>query len=246
MAIVMPDGGQSSTALNGKSTDFLMNKIILDMPTAPDALVASKLSDTLRDFYTNAGAWRELIGPYRISPGRDTVFVNPVDQYSQFQYVLEAFIFPSITGGNQRQPLRPITRKILGNDVGLPLWYWMENPTTMRLYPVPDTAHVTGQVLWLYGILQPLINTTRLPDISITHHQDALCWGTLARLHMMPQKPWTDKGAAQEYAKMYKREVLRWRDVANRSYSNATPRWQYPSFAGRNTNHGTSQWGARG
>lgn len=246
MAIVMPDGGQSSTALNGKSTDFLMNKIILDMPAAPDALVASKLSDVLRDFYTNAGAWREEVGPYRISPGRETVFVNPVDQYSQFQYILGARIYPSIIGGNQSQMLKPSPRKIYGTDTGLPLWYWMENPTTMHLYPVPSTAQVTGQVLWLYGILLPLINTTRLPDMAITHHQDAICWGTLARLHMMPQKPWSDKNAAAEYMKMYRRETLRWRDVANRSYSNATPRWQYPSFAGNNSNHGTSQWGVRG
>jgi hypothetical protein len=244
MAILTPDGGQSSVVLNGAATSFLVNKIILEMPAAPDTLVASKLDDTLREFYTNSGAWREVIGPYNLVANREDVWVNPVDQFSQAQYVLDVWIYPSTPGGNQQQRLGVSNTKLYGvTPAPYPLWYWMETPDHMHLYPSPPTN--LGQVLYMLAIMLPLTNTTRLPNMAITHHQDALIWGTLARLMMMPKKPWTDVDAAREYGKMYKRETLRWRDVANRSYSKSTPPWKFPGFAGRN-NHGTSVWGVRG
>lgn len=230
--------------LNGQDTTFLQQKIALEFPAAPDTLIASKLADTLREFYTDSGAWREVIGPYSLTANRETVFLNPVDQYSQLQYVLEAWIFPSTPGGTDRQYLRPSPRKLVGVDRSpQPLWYWMENPDTMHLYPVPPSN--LGQVLYVYGVMLPLINTPRLPNMAITHHQDALVWGTLARMYRMAKKPWTDAALAAQHQSLFRREVLRWRDVANRAYSNATPTWRYPSFAGRN-NHGTSVWGVRG
>lgn len=244
MAILTPDGGQSSVVLAGTATSYIVNKILLEMPAAPDTLVAAKLDDCLRDFYTNSGAWREVIGPYNLVNGREDVFINPVDQYSQCQAVLDVWLFPSVAGGNDTQFLRPSPRKLYGvNPAPNPLWYWMETPDHMHVYPTPPSN--LGQILFVLAIMLPLTNTTRLPNMAITHHLDALMWGTLWRLTMMPKKPWTDVGASQNYARMYKREMLRLRDLANRSYSKATPEWRFPSFAGRN-NHGTSVWGVRG
>lgn len=244
MAILMPDGGQSSSAVNGQNTTFIALKVLQEFPAAPDTLIESKLSDVLRDFYTNAGAWREVIGPYKLSAGRNTINLNPVDQYSQLQYVSEVWIYPSFQGGNDRQFLRPSTRKLVGTDVSpTPLWYYMPTPDIMEIYPVPTVT--LGQVLYVFGMLTPLTNTARLPNMSTTHHLDALMWGTLARMYRMAKKPWTDMTLAAYYEKEYRREKLRWRDVANRQNSNGTPQWRYPSFAGRN-NHGTSVWGVRG
>lgn len=248
MAIITLDGGQSSAALAGQGTTFLLQKIAGEMPAAPDPVIQSKLSDTIREFYTDSGAWREVIGPYNLGQNQQYIDINPVDQYSQFQYVLNARIFPSIPGGNQEQPLRPTPRRLFGLNYTqpgpYPLWYWMETPTRMWLYPYPQTS--LGKCLWLYGILLPLVNTPVLPPMALTHHLDGLMSGTLSRLFRMPKKPWTDKEGAMEHDKIYRREKLKARDLANRSYSNATPPWHYPSFAGRNSNHGTSVWGVRG
>lgn len=247
MALVTLDGGQSSAALAGQGTTFIQMKIQGECPAVPDSVIASKLSDTLRDFYTTSGAWREVIGPYNLSALQGELDINPVDQYSQFAFVLNSFIFPSVPGGNQTQPMRPSARRLFGlsfsNPGPYPLWYWMETPSRMHLFPPPQTN--LGQVLWVYGILIPLVNTPVLPPIAITHHLDALMSGTLQRLYRMPKKPWTDKDAAMEHSRIYRKEWRLARDLANRSYTNATAPWTFPSFAGRN-NHGTSQWGVRG
>lgn len=245
MALVTLDGGQSASAINGQSVDFIVNKVLMEGPAAPDTLVRSKTLDVIRDFYTNSGALREQIGPYNLGVGQETLYLNPIDQYTQMQYVLQAWLFPTTPGGTQKQFMKPTTRQIQTNNLDgpLPTWYWMSDPTTMHLYPIPQTN--LGKILWVYGIVMPLTNTGAMPLISTTHHLDALMWGTLARLFAMPKKPWTDMTLAAQFKRDYRREMLRWRDVANRSYTNTTPQWRYPNFAGRN-NHGTSVWGVRG
>lgn len=247
MAIVTLDGGQSSAAIGGQGTTFIQQKVQGEFPAAPDSLIQSKLADCIRDFYTTTAAWREVIGPYNIAANQQTLDINPVDQYSQFQYLLGAFLFPSTPGSNQTQPIKPLSRRPFGlmfsNPGPYPLWYWMETPSRMWLYPQPAAA--LGRSLWLYGALLPLVNTPVLPPIAITHHLDALMSGTIHRLCRMPKKPWTDKDAAEEHRRIYVKEQRKARDLANRSYSNATAPWCYPSFAGRN-NHGVMTWGVRG
>lgn len=258
MAIVTPSGGQSSAAIAGQGTTFIQQKIQGEFPAVPDNVLASKLSDTIREFYTNTGAWRENIGPYNISANQLNLDINPVDQYSQFQYVLGAWLFAnpgavgaSVLGPNQPYPMTALPRRAFGLQFSTPgpypLWYWMETPSRMWLYQPPQAP--LGQVLWIYGILVPLVNTPVLPPIATTHHLDALMSGTIARLCRMPKKPWSDKDYAMEHGRIYKKESLRWRDVANRSYSNAVPPWKFPSFAGRNGSNGsqgTSQFGIFG
>lgn len=255
MAIVTLDGGQSSAALAGQSTTFIQQKIQGEFPAAPDSVIASKLSDTIRDFYTSTAAWREVIGPYNISSNQLNIDINPVDQYSQFQYVFGAWLFAptgsvgaNVLGACQAYPMVALPRRAFGLQFQTPgpypLWYWMETPTRMWLYQPPQAA--LGQVLWIYGALLPLVNTPVLPPIATTHHLDALMSGTIARLCRMPKKPWSDKDAVMEHERIYKRESRKARDLANRSYTNATAPWRFPSFAGTNNNQGTSQMGIFG
>lgn len=247
MAIVVFDGAQSSTATNSQSTTYIVQKVLQDMPAAPDTLVASKLQDVIRDFYTNTGAWRVNIGPYNVNigtPGQNYVVnLNPVDQYSQLQYVLAAWIYPSSPGGgNTRQFLRPSTRLIVGSDQAQPSTYFMQAPDEMVLYPIPDKAY--GRVLYVYAIMLPIINTPQLPELAVTHHLDALIWGTQARMFTMKSRPWADAKLAMEFMNMYRREKLRIRDEANRAYTGVDTPIIFPPFAGSAQNGG-SQMGVR-
>lgn len=242
MAIITFDGGQSSTATNSQSATYIQQKVIQQLgPAAPDTLVGSVLQDVIREFYAR-GTWRKIVGPYLIVAGRDTIYLNPIDQYSQLQYVLQPYVYPGYDGGNTRQFLRPSPRKVVGSDTGAPSSFWMQAPDQMVLYPVPDKTY--GRLLYIDAFLVPVLNTAQLPTISTTHHLDALEWGTLARMYMMPKRPWSDKQLAQEYRRMYQREILRYRDEANRAYGPADTPFRFPPFAGGFQNGG-SQLGAR-
>jgi len=69
--------------------------------------------------------------------------------------------------------------------------------------------------------------------LSYTQHVDALIWGCLARLYMMSKRPWSDKALGMEFEKKYRREILIYRDIANRGYGPADTGFRFPPFAGR-------------
>jgi hypothetical protein len=246
MAIVTFDGGQSTSATNAQSTTYVAQLVAQQMPAAPDTLIASTLQLVLREFYTKTAAWRQVVGPYQIARGLSNipylVNLNPVDQYRQLQHVLDVWVYPSPGGSTSaRQFLRPSTRIIVGQDLGPPSTYFMQAPDLMQLYPAPDQVY--GRVLYIYGIMLPVINTPQLPNLAITHHLDALMWGTQARMFGMKGKPWADKEMAMEYRKMFQRESLRLRDEANRAYAGTDTPIQFPPFAGGH--YSGSQLGVR-
>lgn len=233
MAIVTLDGGQSSIGVAGQSTTYIVSKILTRMPTAPDALVNSELQDVLRHFYTQSTAWREVVGPYVIGqgqPGQDyTVYLNPVDQYKQVQAVWRVWTFPSLNGAQFPGRIDLIPYKYIGNDLGPPRWAWPQKPDTLILYPSPDKNY--GSIFFAFASLLPVVNTPQLPTIAVTHHLDALMWGTMARMYAMKGKPWSDKALAAEYKRDYMRQIMQHRDEANRSYGNINTPFQFPVFA---------------
>lgn len=229
MALITLDGGQSESAINGQSVDYFVQKAIIDCPGAPETLVESKLQDVLRAFYTDSTAWRQFCGPFKVVQGRQEVQLNPVDQYTQLQYVLGAYLYPSVAGGNAKQYLKASPRLFVGADTGTPAAFFMLTPDTMQMFPTPNET--LGQVLYVYGVCTPLINTPRLPNISTTHHFDAIMAGLLSRLYAMPNKPWSSKESSKDYDRFYKQCLSRFRDEANRAYSSAEAPFRFPTFA---------------
>lgn len=236
MALVTLDGvGQSASAVGGQTTTYIVTKILTRSPGIPDTLVNSELQDTLRHFYTMSTGWRDVVGPYNVAQGlgapSNPVQLNPVDQYRQIQYVLNAFMYPGPNGAEFPQQLIGSARLLVGPDVAPPSRWFMIRPDLMQLYPVPDKTY--GPILWVYAVLLPVVNTTRLPNIAITQHLDAIQWGCMARLYRMKGKPWSDPQAAMDYERMYRQEILKVRDEANRSYSGVDTPARFPPFAPR-------------
>jgi hypothetical protein len=231
MPVVTLDGGASSAALGGQTITYVKQMVAQQIAGAPDTLIASTLQRVLSDFYTRSTAWRENVGPYAISSGIADVYLNPVDQNTQLQFVLGAFIYPAVNGGNSPQQIYPSTRQFLGGSPALPNRYYMKTPDHMILYPVPDQSY--GSILYAYGALVPTNLAAVLPNMSYTHHVDALIWGCFARLYAIPKRPWSDKELAMSFEKKYRQEILLYRDLANRGYGNADTGFRFPPFAGR-------------
>lgn len=225
--------GQSSAAVNGQSLEYISQQVLQQCPGCPDALAQSVLQNVIREFYYKSTGWREVIGPYNITNGVNVINLNPVDQYSQCHFVLDAFVYPDTDGSNTPRFLRPASRQIFGSDVSAPLWYYMDGPDRMILYPVPDQSY--GSLLYVYMSLLPVVNVGQLPNISISHHFDGLFYGTLKRLGEMPNKPWSIKNqqTLNEWGRINRQQIMLARDIANRSFSRVdSPIW-FPNFAGR-------------
>lgn len=234
MAIItQTQGGQSSAAVNGQSLDYIVQQVLQQCPGCPDTLAESVLQNVIRDFYYKSTGWREVIGPYTIVPGVNTIDLNPVDQYSQCHLVLDVFVYPDTSGGNSPRHLNPAPRPIFGSDTGAPYTYSMQGADTLVLYPMPDILY--GNILYVYMSLMPVLNAGQLPNISITHHFDGLFYGTLYRLCSMPNKSWTvkDSQLLGEWKRMAGQNRALARDIAQRGFSPADGKLWFPNFAGR-------------
>ena len=228
MAIVTLDGGQSSKALGGQVIEYITNLVLMQIPGAPDQLVTAQLAQVLRDFYMKSTAWREDLGPYAVRQNQNLVKLNPVDQNSRLQFVMDAWLYP-YEGANLPNQLIVLTRQPYGGEVNPPTRYYMKEMDQLYLYPTPDKDY--GKIIYVRGALVPLSTAAVLPDVSYTHHLDALQYGVLARMHAMTKKPWSDKVLAQQYRKDYVKQIMMFRDIAERGNGPADTPFQYPRFA---------------
>lgn len=244
MAIVtQTQGGQSSAVINGQSLEYITQQVLQQMPGCPDPLAESVLQNVIRDFYNKSNGWQEVIGPYTIVGGVNTIYLNPVDQYAQCHFVRSAFLYPDTTGGTRPRILHPTGFKRFGSDVGPPLQYFMDGPDIMVLYPAPDLTY--GNLLYCVMSLMPVLNVGQLPNISITHHFDGLFFGTLWRLGMMQNKPWTvkDQQLLGQWNRLYRQQIMIARDVAQRAFSSVDGKIWFPNFAGRASQNPSSAGG---
>jgi hypothetical protein len=231
MAQVTLDGGQSSVALGGQTITYVEQSVAQLVGGAPDTLIQTQLQRVLNDFYTRSTAFRAVLdNPLTIYQGVSEYPINPVSQNLRLQFVLGAFLFP-YQGSNEPLGLPPTTRKLFGITPGPPARYFMQTPDVLVLYTTPDQTY--GPILNIYGSLVPTQLSAILPDQSYTQHADALIWGTLARLYAIPKRPWSDKELRDYYEKKYRREILIYRDIANRGYGPADTSTRFPPFAGR-------------
>src|SRR5271168_4101398 len=120
--VTQTNQGQSSAVINGQSLDYISQQVLQQCPGCPDPLAQSVLQNVIREFYYKSTSWRETIGPYNISLATvnnqpsSTIYLNPVDQYSQCHLVLGAFVYPDTSGGNTPRWLSPSGRPRFGND----------------------------------------------------------------------------------------------------------------------------------
>jgi hypothetical protein len=247
MAVVTQTGGQSSVVINGQSMDFITQQVLQQFGGLPDAVANNTLQNVLRDFYSKSTGWREVLGPYFIAAGVNTIAFNPVDQYSQVDRVLSAFLYPDTTGAYTPRGLHIRARERFSNIPAAPSGYYVDYPNgNIIIDPVPDQTY--GAILMIYASLTPVINASQLPAISINKHFDGLLYGTMYRLAEMPNKPWSvkDRQLVNEWKRTYMRERNLARDFAERGYGPADMARPFPNFAGRLSQQPYSGVGDRG
>jgi hypothetical protein len=228
VASVTLDGGQSSSAIGGQTIDYIVTLILQEMNGVPDGLARSKLQLVMREFYTRSTGWRETVGPYVVAANIDEFDLNPVDQNSSVQFVHAAWLL-GITAPGQRAPRQVSQRLSQDTQTGTPRVFFTMSPSKLQLAPIPDRTY--GRVFYAYCTLIPTAGATVLPDISFTHHLDALMSGTMARLYSMPKKPWSDKELASYHDRKYRQEITIWRDFALRAQGPGDMPFRFPSFA---------------
>lgn len=226
MSKLFADIAGATTANDGVTLEVWMQPLRSRLAGATEALILSELMATVREFYLQSNAWREQIGPYSIYGGRDLVFLNPVDNYSNVNYIWGVWMQ---LADDNRVDLKPQTVRVTNNQTGEPTHYQCADPYVVRLWPMPEVN--MGMILYVDCSLVPLPDATRLPNIAASHHYDAILDGAMARMLMMPNKPWTNPILGLRLSQTFRRNCIQFRAQAAQGYAKHDPAWKFPSFA---------------
>lgn len=92
--------------------------------------------------------------------------------------------------------------------------YWMEPPADLVLWPLPNKASAGAVSM----ILDMLPSATTIPDAIERKYADAISYGALHRLYLMPKKPWSDPQMAAYYDGAFRRQILEAQSEASRQH----------------------------
>ena len=200
--------------------------LLANLPGVAPPQVEEKLRQAAKEFYLQSRAWRTVLGPFDVTATQVPVVLAPPAN-SQIVWVREVWL----QEGSVRSRLIGNAEKITEDrDDRRPTHFYFDPPTgTVQLWPTP-TETVVG-ILFASVALTVTPAAATFPDLSLTHHFEAIQNGSLARLYAMPNKPWTDPIMAARYGQLFRRACMELRAVADAGYTSSDPPWRFPPFA---------------
>jgi hypothetical protein len=106
-----------------------------------------------------------------------------------------------------------------------PKLWTLENPHTVRLFPMAETA--IDDSIEMSVAIMPQEGILEIPDWLYAKHRDDMLNGILALIHKMPGREWTDPRSAQDYGASYEMAVEKLRLKAEASFGSPTYQTTY-------------------
>lgn len=210
---------------SGAECDATLNTWMKDLlprtPGAVRAVVQRELVLAAREFYERSLAWRVVIGPKNIVANRAKYPLSPYDAYANVVRVLQVEFNES--------PLHRLARRPAGETetADSPSYYYLIQPDTLQLWPTPTVSADGALTVW--AALTPKPSVTHLPNISVTHHYDALLDGVLGRLLAHPAKPYSNVELGKYHLNRFRNAIGTYKAEAASGYTGGQV-WRYPRF----------------
>lgn len=179
----------------------LVKEVLPYVPLCPDSLVEQNLRSATIEFCE-----------------RSKAYILDMDAFNTISGVFE-YDFEIPTGtevhqvlymtydGRDMDPISPRSLELNYPDwrdrTGNPHVYLQKTPTTFWVVPVPSGS---DQIIASVA-LKPTRTSNNIDTTVSNQYRDAIIYGTLYRLLRMPNREWTDVGAAQEYLFQFSREI---------------------------------------
>lgn len=182
-----------------KALDAFYDYLMPELPGCPVAMVDLHLVLAARQFCSQTSAWREPFTPLDLVADQADYYLEPAESQSDVVKLTELTI-------NDELLWRDSDADQLSVDAECPKYLRNEPPftlsndlrtITLMVDEVPTAA--ASAALVVVGAMQPKMGATRLPDFLLNQYVEAIRFGTLSRLMVMPKKPWGDRPLATAY-----------------------------------------------
>ena len=180
----------------------LVKDILPYVPLCPDALVEQHIRSATIEFCERSKAYILDIDPFNTTAGvYEYDFDIPVA--TEVHQVLDM-----THDGNDMDPISPRSLELnypdWRNRTGSPHVYLQKSSSLFWIVPVPSgTKEVIASVA-----LKPTRTSNNIDSTISNQYRDAIVYGALYRLLRMPNREWTDIGAAREYLAQFNSEII--------------------------------------
>ena len=179
----------------------LVKEVLPYVPLCPDSLVEQNLRSATIEFCERSKAYILDIDPFNTISGVYEYDFDIPTGTEVHQVLLMTH------DGNDMDPISPRSLELnypdWRNRTGQPHVYLQKTPTTFWIVPVPSGSK---QVITSVA-LKPSRTSNNIDTNISNQYRDAIIYGTLYRLLRMPNREWTDIGAAQEYLYQFNLEI---------------------------------------
>jgi len=179
----------------------LVKEVLPYVPLCPDSLVEQNLRSATIEFCERSKAYILDIDPFNTISGVYEYDFDIPTGTEVHQVLLMTH------DGNDMDPISPRSLELnypdWRNRTGNPHVYLQKTPSTFWIVPVPSgPKQVIASVA-----LKPSRTSNNIDTVISNQYRDAIIYGTLYRLLRMPNREWTDIGAAQEYSFQFNQEL---------------------------------------
>lgn len=171
------------------------------VPDCPQALIVEAVRQACIEFCQYSRFWRkELDAFYTVATDEEYELITPTDSTIADILVIKV----------NKEQLEPKTQDDLESiysewrdQNGKPRYFFMRDKTSIVLVPIPDAAYPVR----LLVALKPTQTAQGVDSIIFEEHKEAIKFGALAYLMMMPNVTWTDQQSSVFYKQQFEEKT---------------------------------------
>lgn len=189
------------------SVEAWFDEVISAAALAPNPVIRRDIVDICRDVCKRTMLWTQQL--------------NPIDVVAdQAEYDLP-IAGADISGVDRAEfdgnELNPVSETALDEDtreveawrprtIAIPERYYVTEDYKIRLVYIPDADLSAGLDVWAF--IMPLSDATEVPLFLYNEFKDLISMGTIGKLKMRPDMPWTDLQAGAGFLDVYERQMI--------------------------------------
>lgn len=168
--------------------------------SCPNPIVRQAILQTAIDYCKKSLCWTQRLSPVPYIANKSK-YVMSLPGDSRLVEVLNVFGPDRELDGKSFDELvqiMPAWNTQMGNPI-----YFVVDPSepSIELFPKPN-ADATGRFI-VRVALTPSYDAEELPDVLLSLHQDAITFGTLSRLLITANQPWSNAELGADYRQRY-------------------------------------------
>ena len=213
-----------------EAIENILKDILGQLPGVIRSVAANEVRLCMREFFEKSLAWTKEVESVSIPTGDTAIQVDDSDANTEVIAVMGVKIGNSTDGYSPITPLGGMPDKIEGSNGRPYSWYITSNPDEFKLHTYNTDASTADDLRVLVGLMPALdvaVDSQTLPRQITLKYKDAILNGTLSRLYMQPNKPYTQPVLGTQLRHNFLRQIGYYAGQRKKGYNN-TPQWRYP------------------